>query len=156
MVDSNCKGASVPDYNKSEGAKLGSFVINQRSGASKCRKTRNTTSHFDSQPLVNLVNYQSKFREEEEEEEASLPLLFSPSLPLSGWKTLSLSSLHPSSLPPHLFHRKNDHNFSIRIIPSKLSRRNPLQRIPHFEHHPLVRPINFIFESSANPHPIYP
>ena len=79
MVDSNCKGASVPDYNKSEGAKLGSFVINQRSGASKCRKTRNTTSHFDSQPLVNLVNYQSNFRkeeEEEEEEEASLPSLF--------------------------------------------------------------------------------
>lgn len=64
MVDSNCKGASVPDYNKSEGAKLGSFVINQRSGASKCRKTWNTTSHFDSQPLVNLVNYQSNFREE--------------------------------------------------------------------------------------------
>lgn len=64
MLDSNCKGASVPDYNKSEGAKLGSFVINQRSGASKCRKTWNTTSHFDSQPLVNLVNYQSNFREE--------------------------------------------------------------------------------------------
>lgn len=64
MVDSNCKGASVPDYNKSEGAKLSSFVINQRSGASKCRKTWNTTSHFDSQPLVNLVNYQSNFREE--------------------------------------------------------------------------------------------
>lgn len=64
MVDSNCKGASVLDYNKSEGAKLGSFVINQRSEASKCRKTWNTTSHFDSQPLVNLVNYQSNFREE--------------------------------------------------------------------------------------------
>lgn len=123
MVDSNCKGASVPDYNKSEGAKLGSFVINQRSGASKCRKTRNTTSHFDSQPLVNLVNYQSKFREEEEEEEASLPLLFSPSLPLSGRKTLSLSSLHPSLAPPSLPPEKRSQflhpNYPLKIISSQ-------------------------------------
>lgn len=123
MVDSNCKGASVPDYNKSEGAKLGSFVINQRSGASKCRKTRNTTSHFDSQPLVNLVNYQSKFREEEEEEEASLPLLFSPSLPLSGRKTLSLSSLHPSR-PPISSTGK-----TITISPSELFPQNYLVAI---------------------------
>lgn len=53
-----------PIITKVKGEKLGSFVINQRSGASKCRKTWNTTSHFDSQPLVNLVNYQSNFREE--------------------------------------------------------------------------------------------
>lgn len=121
MVDSNCKGASVPDYNKSEGAKLGSFVINQRSGASKCRKTRNTTSHFDSQPLVNLVNYQSKFREEEEEEEASLPLLpFPPSFRTKNFIAfLSPSIPPPPSLPPEKRSQFLHPNYPLKIISSQ-------------------------------------
>ena len=110
MVDSNCKGASVPDYNKSEGAKLGSFVINQRSGASKCRKTWNTTSHFDSQPLVNLVNYQSNFREE-----ALLPPRLSLSDPsfFSRCKTLfSLLFILPRMCGTCIFQFLNNSKYS--------------------------------------------